>query len=100
MDILPASPIGAPTASKQAATETVLREKSVELEAAFLAEMLQFSGLGAKGDGFDGGIGEEQFASFLRQEQATLMAARGGIGLAESLFEALVDRGTDTDGNQ
>lgn len=96
MDILPATPKGAAPTSKQAATEAALRDKSVELEAAFLAEMLQFAGLGAKGDGFDGGIGEEQFSSFLRQEQATLMAERGGIGLAESLFEALVDRSGST----
>jgi peptidoglycan hydrolase FlgJ len=92
MDILPAPATAVPPASKQAMTEAALRDKSVELEAAFLAEMLQFAGLGAEGDGFDGGIGEEQFASFLRQEQASLMAERGGIGLAESLFEALVDR--------
>jgi peptidoglycan hydrolase FlgJ len=93
MDIMPAFPTGAAPTTKQAASETALRAKSVELEAAFLTEMLQFAGLGAEGDGFDGGIGEEQFSSFLRQEQATLMAERGGIGLAESLFKALMDRG-------
>jgi peptidoglycan hydrolase FlgJ len=92
MDILPALATGSSPASKPASTEAALRQKSVELEATFLAEMLQFAGLDAKGDGFDGGIGEEQFSSFLRQEQATLMAERGGIGLAESLFKALVDR--------
>jgi peptidoglycan hydrolase FlgJ len=68
-----------------------LRQKATELEAAFLSEMLQFAGLGAAQDSFEGGIGEEQFASFLREEQAKLMAEHGGIGLAESLFKALVD---------
>lgn len=96
MDILPTSTIGVALMSKQSATEEALRHKSVELEATFLAEMLQFAGLDAQGDGFDGGIGEEQFASFLRQEQATLMAERGGIGLAESLFKALVGRSAKT----
>lgn len=93
MDILPPAATGASPVPKPPTTEDKLRVKAVELEAAFLAEMLQFAGLDAKAGGFGGGIGEEQFASFLRQQQATLMAERGGIGLAESLFRALVDRG-------
>ena len=40
-------------------------------------------------DAFGGGAGEEHFSSFLRQAQAEEMAARGGIGLAESIFEAM-----------
>ncbi len=94
MDILPATTTIALSAAKTQDATDPLREKATELEAAFLAEMLQFAGLGAKGDGFDGGIGEEQFSSFLREKQAQLMAEHGGIGLAESLFEALVDRST------
>ncbi|QCO55317.1 chemotaxis protein chel [Pseudorhodobacter turbinis] len=66
-----------------------LREKAAELEAAFLAEMLGHAGLGAARDGFGGGIGEEQFSSFLRQEQATAMVKAGGIGLTEVLFRAM-----------
>lgn len=66
-----------------------LMTKAKELEAAFLAEMLSHSGLGGGAEGFDGGIGEEQFGSFLRAEQAKLMVARGGIGLAEGLFRAM-----------
>jgi Rod binding domain-containing protein len=60
-----------------------------DLEASFLAEMLKHSGLGATSGPFDGGAGEEQFASFLTQEHARLFAERGGIGLAESIFRAL-----------
>lgn len=70
--------------------DDALRAKATELEAAFLAEMLQFTGLGESSEEFGGGIGEEQFSSFLRQEQAQLMAERGGIGLAESIFNALL----------
>ncbi|WP_050526135.1 rod-binding protein [Pseudorhodobacter aquimaris] len=66
-----------------------LREKAAELEAAFLAEMLGYAGLGAARDSFGGGIGEEQFSSFLRQEQATAMVKAGGIGLTEVLFRAM-----------
>ena len=40
--------------------------------------------------GAAGGVGEEQFSSFLRAEQAKLMVAKGGIGLAEQIFQSLV----------
>lgn len=99
MDI--AAPLLVPTIPTAArpAQDDPLRAKATELEAAFLAEMLQFAGLGTARDGFGGGIGEEQFSSFLRQEQAQLMAERGGIGLAESLFNALVDQRGTPDGS-
>ncbi|RUS59744.1 chemotaxis protein chel [Pseudorhodobacter sp. E13] len=66
-----------------------LRAKAAELETAFLAEMLGHAGLGAARDSFGGGIGEEQFASFLRNEQAAAMVKAGGIGLTEALFQVL-----------
>ncbi|WP_127113125.1 rod-binding protein [Shimia sediminis] len=66
-----------------------LREVAIELEATFLSEMLKHAGVGKAPDGFGGGAGEDQFASFLRLEQAREMARQGGIGLAETLFEAL-----------
>ncbi|NUB44912.1 rod-binding protein [Fertoebacter nigrum] len=66
-----------------------LRQKAVELEAAFLSEMLAHAGLSSDAGAFGGGIGQDQFASFLRQEQAMAMAQRGGIGLAEHLFRAM-----------
>lgn len=69
--------------------DSILMEKARALEAAFLSEMLSHAGLGANSESFGGGIGEEQFASFLRQEQAALMVKRGGIGLAEHLFNAM-----------
>lgn len=76
-----------------------LWDKAVALEAAFLSEMLAHAGLdsggGALGAPFAGGPGEDQFASFLRAEQAQLMAQRGGIGLAEQLFRALAARAGD-----
>lgn len=69
-----------------------LRDAARKLESSFLAEMLKAAGVGEQTEGWGGGIGEDQFASFLRQAQADKMAARGGIGLAESLFEALKER--------
>lgn len=84
-----------PASGQIAGHESRLYRKAVELEAAFLAEMLEHSGLGDSGGAFSGGTGETQFASFLRREQATAMARAGGIGLAESLFRSMAGR---TDG--
>ncbi len=66
-----------------------LREKAAELETAFLTEMLGHAGLGDTRQSFGGGIGEEQFSSFLRHEQAAAMVKAGGIGLTEALFRAM-----------
>ena len=66
-----------------------LKEKAAELETAFLAEMLAHAGLGSARESFGGGIGEDQFSSFLRQEQASAMVKAGGIGLTEILFRAM-----------
>ncbi len=90
MDVSPALPVPA------LPSKTVeLRKQAMALETAFLAEMLSHTGLDAASDAFGGGIGEDQFASFLREEQAKLMVARGGIGLGESLFRALSERSSD-----
>ena len=70
-------------------TEKRLRAVSVELEASFLAEMLRTAGLGKTPAAFGGGAGEDQFGSFLVREQARAMAERGGIGLAEAIFNSL-----------
>jgi Rod binding domain-containing protein len=69
-----------------------LRKAATEVEAAFLAEMLSAAGLGESPTSFGGGAGEEQFASFLRMEQARAMVGSGGIGLSEAIYAALVER--------
>lgn len=69
-----------------------LREAAQKLEASFLSEMLKSAGVGKASDSFGGGIGEEQFASFLRDAQAEQMVQAGGIGLAEMLFHALKEK--------
>ncbi|MGB3278918.1 MAG: rod-binding protein [Pseudorhodobacter sp.] len=83
------------TRSPQPAQSNPLREKAAELETAFLAEMLAHTGLGESSETFGGGIGEEQFASFLRHEEAAAMVKAGGIGLTEVLFRALAGAGGD-----
>ena len=72
--------------------QAALREAARAMEAQFLSVMLQSAGLGAPREAFGGGIGEAQFASFLAQAHADALVARGGIGLAESIFNALKDR--------
>lgn len=87
MDIPPLSSAPSPT------RQDPLMAKAEELEATFLSEMLAHSGLGGVQGAFGGGPGEAQFASFLRQEQARLIVQRGGIGLAELIFNAMVESG-------
>ena len=69
-----------------------LMQKAQELETRFLSEMLAHTGLDAQTGAFNGGIGEDQFASFLREAQAKAMVGRGGLGLAQSIFQSLVRR--------
>lgn len=72
---------------------TRLRAAAEQLEAGFLAEMLKAAGLDRPVEqGFGGGEGEQHFASFLVDAQAQALVRAGGIGLAESLFEALKGR--------
>lgn len=72
---------------------TRLRDAANALEAGFLTEMLKAAGFGASRDAMGGGIGEDQFSSFLREAQAKEMVKAGGIGLAQSLFDAMKERG-------
>ena len=83
-----------PTASMHvdAARNKALREAAEKLEAGFLAEMLKAAGLGQTSSHFGGGAGEDQFASFLVQEQALQMVRSGGIGLSEAIFESLKEK--------
>lgn len=91
------STIAATLAARPAPPEPIrgreaLQEAAEKLEAAFLAEMLKAAGVGRTPESFGGGAGEDQFSSFLRDEQAGAMVKAGGIGLAQSLFEALKER--------
>lgn len=79
--------LATPTPAKK--TDAALMDVARDLEAAFLTEMLKSAGFGEARKSFGGGAGEDQFASFLRAEHAKAMVDRGGIGLAESLFNAL-----------
>ncbi len=75
--------------------DNALRQAAMQLEAGFLAEMLKSAGLGTTPEGFGGGAGEDQCASFLVAEQAMAMVQAGGIGLSESIYEAPKEREND-----
>lgn len=77
--------LSGPTASRDVA----LRAAAEAYEAAFLAEMLKPMGAASARDSFGGGVGEAQFGTFLLEEEARAMVRHGGIGLSESIFEAL-----------
>src|SRR6056297_983629 len=72
-----------------------LRAAADRLEATFLSEMLKAARFGEPPSEFGGGIGEDQFTSFLRNAQADAMVAAGGIGLAEQLFRSLAEEAGD-----
>lgn len=72
--------------------EARLRQTATAFEAEFLTEMLKSAGLART---MGGGIGEDQFSSLLVREQARVLAESGGIGLAESIYQALVRRGAE-----
>ncbi len=76
----------------QSQSDLALKDAAKKLEATFLAQMLKSAGLGQSRESFGGGAGEDQFASFLLEAQAEKMVEAGGIGLAESLFNALKER--------
>jgi len=103
-------PIPAPVGPAPAGTETLLpvtpgksgpttdekrtaaiRKAASDLESAFLAEMLKSAGFGKSRESNGGGAGEDQFSSLLVRAQAEQMTLAGGIGLAESLFNALME---------
>jgi Rod binding domain-containing protein len=92
MDLTPIAPApGQPKAAPSPA-EQQARRTAEAFEAAFLAEMLRYTGLNAMPASFGGGAGEEAFGSFLTDEYARLLAERGGIGIAEQVFEILKQR--------
>lgn len=88
--LTPASGLNGPPAPSD--PHARLREVAQDLEAAFLTEMLKHAGFGEARESFGGGIGEEQVSSMLRNEHAQAIADQGGLGLAESIFESLVQR--------
>jgi len=91
LNTIPVFPIstGPAPLPQDLASDATMRDAANRLEATFLAEMLKSAGLDAMAGAFGGGSGEEQFSSFLREAQAEEMVRAGGIGLAESIYNAM-----------
>lgn len=92
MELNPTLTATALPAPPRTARTDQLMDVAQSLEAAFLSEMLKSAGIGETPDAFGGGAGEDQFASFLREEQAMQMTKAGGIGLAQALFDSMVEQ--------
>ena len=95
MEIPPIAAAKAGAAAGLDRSDADVRAAAQAFEAAFLAEMLKYTALNANPDSFGGGAGEEAFASLLTDEYAKLLAERGGVGLAEQIFEVLKQRTRD-----
>ncbi|HVH03702.1 MAG TPA: rod-binding protein [Amaricoccus sp.] len=84
---------GAP-AMAAARSDADIRAAAESFEASFLTEMLQYTGLNTMPAGFGGGAGEQAFSSLLTEQYARLLSERGGVGLAERIFDILKQRTT------
>jgi len=92
MDISPIALASQPSPQPGLRSEAAIRTAAESFEATFLAEMLKYTGLNAMPSGLGGGAGEEAFSSLLTGEYARLLSERGGIGLAERVFDILKQR--------
>lgn len=89
----PRPPLASQEIGAAPAAERAARETAQAFETAFLADMLKYSGVNQTPDSTGGGAGEDAFASFLTQEYARMISERGGIGLAEQIFNAIHQKG-------
>lgn len=89
MDPVSAAPIPLSSGKPPGSDPEALRRVAVELEAAFLAEMLKSAGVGKPREAFGGGPGEDQFQTLLVREYAAATSAAGGIGLSEAILRSL-----------
>lgn len=81
-----------PVSRRDAPDRSREMEIAKRLEVTFMAEMLKSVGMNSSAEGFDGGIGEEQFQSFLREKQAELIVEKGGLGLAEHFLRSITEK--------
>jgi flagellar protein FlgJ len=94
MDVLPLSATGTPGSAAdpgrdRGVEDASLRRAAANFEAVFLAEMLNVMGLGREPSGFGGGFGAEAFQSFLHEAYARELVRRGGVGIADTLYQQL-----------
>lgn len=88
LNVLEGRPVGKPAPGT---TRPEAREAADEFEAAFLSELLghMFEGLETDGP-FGGGHGEEMMRSMLVNEYGKSVAARGGLGISDTVYKELI----------
>ena len=89
MDLPPLTPATTRLQATMDRDDVRTHEAARNFEATFLAEMLQYTGINTTPQGFGGGAGEDAFGSLLTEQYAHLLAERGGIGIAERIFDLL-----------
>jgi Rod binding domain-containing protein len=79
--------------AKKTAATAKTRENAQEFEAMFLNSMFQHMMTGMDGDGpFGGSKGIGVWRSFLTNEFAKSVARKGGIGLADQVYNSLIQQ--------
>lgn len=73
----------------QESVDPKIWQVSQQLEASFIAEMLDAAGVGKTPESFGGGVGEDQFGSYLQDAYATHISEAGGIGLSQQLYDSM-----------
>ena len=87
-----APPALTPTRDTADLRKSAMKATAEEFEAVFLAEMLSHTSLAETSDNFGGGAGEDAFKSMLTREWANQLTEKGGIGLSETIYKALIAR--------
>lgn len=84
--------LGAPAPPPAQVGSAALRETAQAFEAAFLAEMLNHTGLARPTGALGGSSGADAFGSLMVREYAGALAERGGLGLSDRIYAALIQR--------
>ena len=87
-----APPALTPTRDTADLRKSAMKATAEEFEAVFLAEMLSHTSLAKTSDSFGGGAGEDAFKSLMTRQWANQLAKRGGIGLAETIYQSMLTR--------
>ncbi len=81
-----------PTRDAADLQKRAMKATAKEFEAVFLAEMLSHTSLAKTSDSFGGGAGEDAFKSLMTRQWADQLTERGGIGLSETIYQAMLTR--------
>jgi flagellar protein FlgJ len=87
----PAAPPVAPARPAQSADPAKIAKSARDFEAMAIGQLLQpmFDTVDTTKSAFGGGSGEEAWKPMLVQEFAKQIAARGGLGLAKPVYDAM-----------